>query len=309
MIRVLIAEDEPLARQRLRDLLDAIPWATCAGEVSDGAAAVRAIDALVPDLVLLDIRMPGPSGIEVLEEVETEPAVIFTTAFDEYAVAAFELGAVDYLLKPFGAERFQAAMKRARRTLRDHGAGSPGDDAAASGGDSGAISAGDDGAASAGDPEAPWAGETGTASASETDTPSPSDPGTASASEARAASAGERAREMLAAPTPLSRIFVRHRGKIVPVPTAAIHRLEAQGDYVALHLDGSHHLAYLPLAEFERRLDPQTFLRIHRSHIVNLDHVASFSWYDGSRLQVEMKDGTRLLASRTRSRELRRLVL
>lgn len=133
MIRVLIVDDEPLARQQLRDLLEAIPWATCAGEAADGAAAVEAVDTLRPDLVLLDIRMPGPSGIEVLDRAETEPAVIFTTAFDDYAVAAFELGAVDYLLKPFGGERFQAAMERARRTLNGIGASAAPDRVAASG--------------------------------------------------------------------------------------------------------------------------------------------------------------------------------
>lgn len=245
MIRVLIADDEPLARERLHELLAMIPWAECVAEAASGPAAAKMIDDLSPDLVLLDIQMPGMTGIEILERVEAEPAVVFTTAYDRYAVAAFELGAVDYLLKPFGAERFQSAMDRARRTLGDTAAVRP----------------------------------------------------------------SERAREVLDDASPLTRVFVRDGARILPVLTSAIERLEAEGDYVRLHTRDRHYLAYLPLAEFERRLDAERFLRIHRSHIVNLDSVVSFSWYDGGRLQVEMRDGTKLLASRTRSRELRRLTV
>jgi two-component system LytT family response regulator len=86
-------------------------------------------------------------------------------------------------------------------------------------------------------------------------------------------------------------------------------RLEAEDDYVGLFARGKRFLVYLPLGEFERRLDPERFLRVHRSHIVNLDHVSALVPYDGSRLQVEMRDGTKIMASRTRSRELRHLAI
>ena len=118
-----------------------------------------------------------------------------------------------------------------------------------------------------------------------------------------------RARAALSARGPLTRVFVRDRGRILPIPVREIERLEAEDDYVALHARGRRFLVYLPLGEFERRLDPDHFLRIHRSHIVNLDHVSALAPYDGARLQVEMRDGTKILASRARSRELRHLAI
>lgn len=243
----LIAEDEPIARRTLRELIATVPWLACVGEAENGLRAVELIDSLQPDLVFLDVEMPGVTGLEVLERVRYVPAVIFTTAYDRYAVGAFELGAVDYLVKPFGRQRFLAAAERARRTLK-----SPGE----------------------------------------------------------RISTVERVRVALdSAAEPLSRIFVRDRGAITPVPVGAIERLEAEDDYVAVHADGQRYLVFLPLADFERRLDTGQFLRVHRCHIVNVEHVRRFVPFDGSRLQVEMRDGTRIIASRARSKELRHLAL
>ena len=244
-VRALIVEDEPLARQQLGELIGEVAWLQCIGEAASGAAAVRMIDELEPDLVFLDIQMPELSGIEVLERISHDPGVIFTTAFDDYAVAAFELGALDYLMKPFGRERFTAAVDRARRTL-----------------DAG-----------------------------------PAD------------SVRDRVSTALTAEGPVARVFVRDRGKILPIPVQEIERLEAEDDYVALHARGRRFLVYVPLGDLEKRLDPQRFLRVHRSHIVNLDHVGALVPYDGTRLQVEMRDGTKIMASRTRSRELRHLAI
>jgi two-component system LytT family response regulator len=250
LVRALVVEDEPLARRQLRELAAGVPWLSCVGEAPDGASAVHAIDELQPDLVFLDIRMPELTGLEVLERAAHEPAVIFTTAFDQYAVAAFELGALDYLLKPFGRERFLAAVERARRAL-----GAPRTDD-------------DDG------------------------------------------STVDRARAALGATAgPVERIFVRDRGRIVPLPVRDIERLEAEDDYVAVHTRGRRFLVYLPLADFERRLDPDRFLRVHRSHVVNLDFVTALVPFDAARLQVELRDGTKIMASRARSRELRHLAI
>ncbi|MFN2564441.1 MAG: LytR/AlgR family response regulator transcription factor [Gemmatimonadaceae bacterium] len=251
-VRALIVEDEPLARRQLRELAAEVPWLACVGEAEDGAAAVRAIDELRPDLVFLDIRMPELSGLEVLDRAEHEPAVIFTTAFDTYAVSAFELGALDYLLKPFGRERFLAAVERARRAL----------------------------------------------GAQRLDE---SDRDTSTLARARAA--------LGSTGGPAERIFVRDRGRIVPIPVREIERLEAEDDYVAVYARGRRFLVYLPLSEFERRLDADRFLRVHRSHVVNLDYVAALVPYDAARLQVEMRDGTKLMASRARSKELRHLAI
>jgi two-component system, LytTR family, response regulator len=252
-IRVLIVEDEPLARRTLREILADVPWLECVGEADTGTRAVQMIDALTPDLVLLDIEMPELNGIQVLDRISHEPAVIFTTAYDRYAVSAFELEALDYLLKPFGRERCLAALERARRALPAGGA--------------------------------------------------------STVSSTAAPSIAERARSVMAEPGPLTRLFVRDRDRIVPIAAAEIERLEAADDYVDVHTRARSYLVYLTLNDFERRLDPERFIRVHRAHIVNLDYVKQLVPFDGSRMQVEMRDGTKILASRTRSKELRQLAI
>ncbi len=112
-IRVLICEDEPLARDTLRDFIAEQPQLLLVGEASDGAQALKLIRALQPDLVFMDIQMPELTGLEVVRQLDTVPPLIFTTAYDQHAVTAFELNAVDYLLKPFTQERFDAAVQRA----------------------------------------------------------------------------------------------------------------------------------------------------------------------------------------------------
>ena len=249
----LIVDDEPLARRRLRDLIAEAPLVEVVGEAADGEAAMRAIDTLKPDLVFLDIQLPGLSGLDVLARVRHKPAVIFTTAYDRYAVAAFELAAVDYLLKPFGGERFRASLVRARQTLERQDATAAIDRASEL-------------------LERPGTAASGRASAH---------------------------------PPPLVRLFVHDRGRIVPIAVAEIERFEARDDYVAVHASGRRHLVHVTLHELERRLDPQQFLRVHRSHVVNLDHVKALEPYDGARLMVEMRSGAKIVASRVRSKELR----
>jgi two-component system, LytTR family, response regulator len=115
-LRVLVVDDEPLARQRIRDLLGREPATEVVGEADHGEAAVAAIRALRPDLVFLDVQMPGRTGLEVVEELGAEmPVTVFVTAYDQHALAAFELAAVDYLVKPFDNQRFARAFARARR--------------------------------------------------------------------------------------------------------------------------------------------------------------------------------------------------
>jgi two-component system LytT family response regulator len=116
-IPVAIVDDEPLARHKLRGFLDALPEFRICGEAGDGETAVRLIAETRPRLLCLDIRLPGVSGLDVLRRARPDAAVIFTTAFDRYAVTAFELAAVDYLLKPFSRDRFLAAVDRARAWL------------------------------------------------------------------------------------------------------------------------------------------------------------------------------------------------
>jgi two-component system LytT family response regulator len=116
-VTVLVVDDEPIARAGLKAMLAPFDWVEVIGEAADGQSAVRAIEALKPELLFLDVQMPGLLGTDVLRHIDHRPFVIFTTAYSQHAVTAFELGAVDYLLKPFGAPRLAAAMERVRATL------------------------------------------------------------------------------------------------------------------------------------------------------------------------------------------------
>jgi two-component system LytT family response regulator len=241
-IDALIVEDEPLARRRLRELIREVAWLNCVGEATTGKTAISAIDELQPDLVFLDVQLPGCSGIDVLSRVHHTPAVIFTTAHDQFAITAFELAALDYLLKPFGRDRFVRAIERARPLL-----------------------------------------------------------------ESRAGSdAAQRARET-SVDGPVPRLFVREAGHIIPLRVASIEWLQACDDFVVVHTGGRQFRINLTLADLERRLDPRVFVRVHRSHLVNLDHVTSWTPYDGSRLQITLRTGRTIMASRQRSRALREM--
>jgi len=121
-VTALIVEDEPLARESLRELVDEIDWIDALGEVADGEAAVRFIDDKKPDVVFLDVELPELSGLQVLERIHHRPRVVFTTAYDRYAVTAFEFEAVDYLVKPFGRRRFRETIDRLRQRIEEQGA-------------------------------------------------------------------------------------------------------------------------------------------------------------------------------------------
>ncbi len=245
MTTVFIAEDEPLARETLRDAILARDELQLVGEAPDGALALERINALKPDVVFMDIQMPELTGLEVLQRLSHLPAIIFTTAFDQYAVAAFELNAVDYLLKPFTRERFDAAVDR---VLAERGA----------------------------------------------------------SAEAMTLSL-EQARNKAA--EPLERILVRDRGRIFPLVLDEIEYLKADSKYTAIVARGRTFLVRIGISELEERLDPRRFVRIHRSALVNLDYVESMKADDQSLLELEMRDGTRLTASREASRMLRDLAI
>ena len=239
-VTVLIADDEPVARAGLRDMLSDIAWLTIVGEVGDGPAAVQAINTLRPELVFLDIQMPGMLGTDVLTTVAHQPLVVFTTAFAQHAVAGFELGALDYLLKPFGQERLVKSLERIRATI--------------------------------GEPNTvPALGRMGEALGK----------------------------------GPMSRLFVRSGGGIIPVAVKDVSWFESSGDYVLAHAARSRYMLHLALNRLEARLDATRFLRIHRTHIVNLDHVVAFRRRHGGRVEAELHDGSRLPVSRERAKELR----
>lgn len=240
-VRTLIVDDEPLARAGLRRLLSEVSWVHCVGESHDGEHAVAQLELLCPELVFLDIQMPGLSGLDVLRRSSLRPRVVFTTAYAQHAVEAFELGALDYLLKPFGAERLGSALDRVRSSL--------------------------------GEPVA----------------------------------AGDRLSEALAQ-GPMTRFFVRAGRAIVPLRADEVVRMEAAGDYVAIHAGGGPYLMHLALDRLEARLDPRRFVRIHRSHLVNLDFVSAFVTQADGNIQARLRDGSALPVSRHRARALRGLV-
>lgn len=244
-LRAVIVEDEPHARDHLRALVQGHDALALVGEAADGQTAVALIDGLRPHVVFLDVRMPGCDGFEVLAQLTHRPHVVFTTAHEVHAVLAFELGAVDYLLKPFGAARFSTAVTRLRERL-----------------------------SLVTDVE-PLA----------------------------------RLREVQA-PTgaPLERLFVRVGQRLVPVRLRDVSRLDADGDYVALLVDGRRHLLGMTLSTLLPRLDATRFVRVHRSHVVNLDFVTAIRAHDAGRYAVELRDGARIIASRSGTLVLRRLM-
>jgi two-component system LytT family response regulator len=241
-VTAFIADDEPVARRGLRAMLSAFDWVEVIGEAADGETTVREINVHRPELVFLDVQMPELLGTEVLRRLECRPFVIFTTAFSEHAVSAFELGAVDYLLKPFGPSRLAAAMERVRSAI--------------------------------GEPVA--------------------------------VDAFERLSGALAG-GPISRLFVRIGGALVPLTVDRVSWFEADGDYVIAHAGNVRHVLHLSLSRLEARLDPRQFTRVHRAHIVKLDQVRAFKRDAAGNLEAELLDGARVPVSRSRAQELRRV--
>jgi two-component system LytT family response regulator len=239
-VRTVIVEDEPLARQTIKDFVAEEDWLKIVGEATNGNNAVDVIDDVKPDLVFLDIKMPGLTGLEVLQRVKHDPEVVFTTAYSDQAVAAFELEALDYVLKPFGRERFRQVLDRVRRRLI-----------------------------------------------------------------ATPTCDGDRIRSGTG--DYVERLFVRDAsGRIVQLRVSDVTRLAGADDYVELFANTMSYLVNLTLSDFERRLNPKHFRRIHRSTIVNLDHIVSCRELD-RRLVVKLTDGSEVTASRSGSQTLRDL--
>jgi two-component system LytT family response regulator len=229
--RALIVDDEPVARAELRSLLRGVGWLSCVGEAATCDEAIGAIDRLRPDVVFLDVQMPGGTGLDVLDRVRHRPLVVFTTAYDRYAVEAFDRAATDYLVKPFGDRRFGKTAERVRAAL--------------------AMRAG------------------------------PSGP------------AGRRS------------IFVADRGALVNVPVDDIVALSADDDYVRIRTATRAYLEHGRLGAWAAKLDPASFLRVHRSHVVNRDWVVQTRAAGNGRVELRLRDGTSIVASRRAWRQVR----
>ena len=282
-IRVLIADDEPLARRRLVRSLRAEPDVEIVAECAGGAAAVTALAEHEIDLALLDVQMPDMDGFEVVSAhlaargADRMPPVVFVTAYDEYAIRAFEVHALDYLLKPVTAERFQAAFKRARDHMERVRAAQAGrrlkamleqvlaGERAADGGVAGLSAI-----------AAAWAG--------------------GSSSSASASSGAQTAQQQ---GQYADRITIKTDGRVFVIKVSDVDWFEAQGNYVRVHAGKQAHLIRETITAVESSLNPAQFARIHRSTIVNLDRIRELQpWFAGDYLVI-LKDGTQLKLSRT----------
>jgi len=259
-LRAVIVDDEGPARDLLREYLSGEPGITVVAECANGFEAVKRIGELSPDLVFLDVQMPKLDGFEVLELIEPGPAVVFVTAYDEYALKAFEVHAVDYLLKPFGRERLAEALARvrARRAGASTSAMAPG-------------------------------------------------PGGGSAPQTPAISPGQIAAAARRPGQFVERLLVKEGSQVHVIPADRLDYLEAQDDYVAIHSGGKSHLKVGTLADISAGLDPDRFVRIHRSYVLNVERIGKLELYAKDSRMAILADGRQLPVSRagyTRLREL-----
>lgn len=231
-LRTLIVDDEPLAVERLQVLCAREPLIELVGTASDGEAALRLIDALGPDLLLLDIAMPGLDGMGVAQALApraARPAIIFCTAFDQFAVAAFDVAAVDYVLKPVAPERLSRAVERVARLRASHDAAPP-----------------------------------------------------------PPAAAGH-----------ADEFWVPHRSEMIRIAAAQIDRIDAERDYMRLHVGARSYLLHQTISELERSLDPALFVRLHRSTIVRRDRIAKLSHEGLGVWHAVLVDGEQVRIGRT----------
>lgn len=220
-LRTLIVDDEPLAIERLQILTGQQDGVSLVGTASDGASALRMVDALAPDLVLCDIAMPDLNGLEVaaaIERLDNPPAVIFVTAFDQYAVAAFDVAAVDYLLKPVSPDRLARALTRVRE----------------------------------------WR-------------------------------ATERVQNQKS--KWISEFWVQNRGEMLRVDAAQVDLIEAERDYMRLHVGARSWLIHQTIKSLEARMNPDQFIRIHRSKMVRRDGIVGLKHHGDGAWSVDLGDG------------------
>lgn len=241
----LIVDDEKLARELLREYLEGYPDIEVIGECEKGNDAVEKINKLKPDLIFLDVQMPGMTGFDVLEEIDHEPYVIFTTAYDQYAIKAFEKNAVDYLLKPLDEERFRQALNRAmKRKTTEQG------------------------------------------------------------------SIGELIRNLKTEGRAFeSHIFVQKSEKLFNLPVEEIVYLEASGDYTVITTKNDQFVSSSGIGKLEEIMDPDTFIRVHRSTIINLNFLKEIERHFNGGMVVKMQSGKSFPVSRTYARQIRKKVV
>jgi two-component system LytT family response regulator len=242
----IIVDDEKLARDLLKEYLENYPEIEILGEADQGTDAVEKIDKLKPDLVFLDVQMPGMTGFDVLEDIEHEPYVIFVTAYDQYAIKAFEKNAVDYLLKPLDEERFRNAVNRAlkRKTL-EH----------------------------------------------------------SSIEDLLSSMRSERKGSYD------THIFVQKSEKLFNLPVDEIVYLEASGDYTIITTKADQFVSSSGIGKLEEILNPEVFIRVHRSTIVNVNYLKEIERHFNGGMVVKMQSGKSFPVSRTYAKLIRKKVV
>ncbi len=244
----LLIDDEKLARELLTEYLESFPEIEILGECAKGTEAVEKINKLKPDLIFLDVQMPGMTGFDVLDEIDHEPYVIFTTAYDQYAIGAFEKNAVDYLLKPLDLERFKLAVNRAmKRKKTEHG----------------------------------------------------------------------NLEDLLHSlkvkvegrNTYDSHIFVQKSEKLFNLPVEEIIFLEASGDYTVITTKTDQFVSSSGIGKLEELLNPDTFIRVHRSTIININFLKEIERHFNGGMVVKMQSGKSFPVSRTYAKMIRKKVV
>ena len=240
-VRVAIVEDEPPARAKLRRLLDEHAGYRIVAEAEDIAGGLALLRNDRPDLLFLDIQLGAENGFDLLARAPPPfPLIVFTTAYHEHALRAFEVAALDYLLKPFDRARFEKCLERVAARLAERRGGGVTND------------------------------------------------------EERLRQLGSSA----GAVSRLGRIVVHERGRSLIVPITDVRRLSAAGNYVEVHTVTRRHLVRATLSRLALRLDPAEFLRVHRSHLVRADFIASVEPWAHGDLKLTLRDGTELMLSR-----------
>jgi two-component system LytT family response regulator len=250
-ISCIIIDDEKLARELLLEFLEPFDNIEVVAECSRGTEAVEKINTLKPDLIFLDVQMPGMDGFGVLEEIDHIPYVIFTTAYDQYALQAFENNAVDYILKPLDEERFRKAIDRATHRIASEKNASNIEDLLSS-----------------------------------------------------LQGSSNDSREKYS-----SHLFVQKSEKLLNLEVKDIMHLEASGDYTVLSTKGDQFLSSSGIGKLEDKLNPDIFIRIHRSTIINLNYLKEIEKHFNGGLIVKMENGKSFPVSRTYAKQIRKKVV
>lgn len=245
-ISCLIIDDEKLARDLVLEFLEAFPEIDVIGQCASGKEAIKAINAQKPQLIFLDVQMPAMTGFDVLDKIKHQPYVIFSTAYDQYAIKAFEKNAVDYLLKPVNEERFEKAVSRAVALIQK---------------DESNIES--------------------------------------------LISALGKEKDI----TYSSHIFVQKSEKLLNLEVHEIFHLEASGDYTILTTDNDQYVSSTGISKLEDKLNPEIFIRIHRSTIINLEKLKEIEKHFNGGLIVKMQNGKTFPVSRTYAKIIKEKVI